>query len=73
MDKVDVDKACKAFIETDAYFLRPHSSDIFAQNLWTAFGNRFQTFDCPLQTYQNLISESFISSRLTRSNAQPSL
>lgn len=43
MDQTGVDMACKAFIETEAYYPRPHNPDPFAQQLWKDFGNRYLT------------------------------
>ena len=43
IDEAGVQKACKAFVETDAYYPRPHSSDNSAQQLWISFGNRYIT------------------------------
>ena len=39
-DQAGVDKACKAFVETDAFWPQPHGSDVFSQQLWSSFGNR---------------------------------
>ena len=41
MDQQRVDKACKAFCETERYCPRPHSRDPVAQELWQAFGERY--------------------------------
>ena len=79
MDQAGIQKACKAFIETDAYCSRPHSPDIFAQNLWIAFGNRHiaawssvRTFDFSLQILQDIIDKRFFSFQLVLSRAQQS-
>lgn len=41
MDQQGVNKACKAFCETERYCPRPHSGDPVAQRLWQAFGERY--------------------------------
>ena len=41
LDQTGVNMACKAFVETEPYCPRAHSSDIFGQNLWISFGNRY--------------------------------
>ena len=51
MDQVGVNLACKAFVETDPY-CPPHSTDIFAQQLWTSFGNRY------IATAQKILDDS---------------
>ena len=42
MDQAGVDKACRAFMETDPYFPRPQPGrDAAAGQLWTSFGQRY--------------------------------
>ena len=41
LDQAGVDLACKAFVETEAYFPRPHSLDDVAQELWKLFGQQY--------------------------------
>ncbi|KAL8662349.1 MAG: hypothetical protein Q9202_004807 [Teloschistes flavicans] len=41
MDQEGVNKACKAFVETDPYCPRPNKQNIFAQQLWIDFGKRY--------------------------------
>ncbi|KAL8689393.1 MAG: hypothetical protein Q9218_004930 [Villophora microphyllina] len=41
MDQAGVDKACKAFVETDPYFPRPNNADRFAQQLWGDFSDQY--------------------------------
>ena len=56
IDGAGVNKACKAFVETDLYCPRPHSSDSFAQQLWNSFGNRYITTSKKIldQSHQDL-------------------
>ena len=51
-DQAGVDMACKAFVETDPYSPRAHSSDILGQRLWASFGNRY------IATAQTILHES---------------
>ena len=52
MDQAGVNMACKAFVETDAYFPRPQSLENFAKQLWNSFGNRY------IATAQKILDES---------------
>lgn len=52
MDQAGVNMACKAFVETDAYFPRPQSLENFTKQLWNSFGNRY------IATAQKILDES---------------
>ena len=54
MDHAGVDKACKAFIETDPYCPRPRERDEFSQQLWNNFGSRY------LDTAEKIIPQKHV-------------